>query len=276
MNALGLSAESFGVMQGRLSRQTPRGYQAFPKETWIEEFRTAKDYGFQHIEWVLDSSCLDDNPLMSNVSSVSRVIEETEVNVKSVCADFLMDTPLGSDGELAWTRTTRLFQAMHELGALHVVIPCVDQSSLLVASNLARLKGSVARLGDLAKKFDINISMETDLPPLQFAKLLDSLPRDRFFVNYDIGNSASLGYSFVEEFEAYFNRISIVHIKDRHFGGGSVLLGDGDAAVIEILKGLNSRGFSGLYTMQAFRDHEGTSVLREQLAWLNQKLGSVS
>ena len=45
--------------------------------------------------------------------------------------------------------------------------------------------------------------------------MLNALPHPVIKVNYDSGNSASLGYSVTEEFAAYGNRIGSIHIKDR-------------------------------------------------------------
>ena len=55
-------------------------------------------------------------------------------------------------------------------------------------------------------------------------------------MNYDIGNSASLGYIPAEELSAYGERISDVHVKDRAFGGGSVILGKGSANIPEFFE----------------------------------------
>ena len=48
-------------------------------------------------------------------------------------------------------------------------------------------------------------------------------------VNYDIGNSAALGYDPIEELDSYGDKISDIHIKDRTLNGGPVVLGEGDA-----------------------------------------------
>ena len=49
--------------------------------------------------------------------------------------------------------------------------------------------------------------------PLEFKRLLNLVPVDRVGVNYDIGNSASLGFPSKEEFAAYGDKITDVHIK---------------------------------------------------------------
>ena len=77
--------------------------------------------------------------------------------------------------------------------------------------------------------FYINLALETDLEPKSFYDFLDKFKNKRVTVNYDSGNSASLGYPFEEELNLYGDKITNVHIKDRIYNGGPVFLGEGDA-----------------------------------------------
>ena len=259
---------SFGIMQGRLSAQTDRGYQSFPWETWQAEFNLAADRGLEHIEWVLDSWRLDENPLLSDTSGVIGRAQETGVQVLSVCADYLMDRPLDVTDSGSWAVLSQLADAMQELGAQWLVVPCVDQSSLRTPSSLARLASAADQLGDELAGTGIRVSLESDLGPAEFAALLTGLDPEIFGVNYDIGNSAYLGYSPAEEFDAYGDRISLVHIKDRQYEGGSVPLGRGNADIPGVIERLRAMKFNGPVTMQVLRDFQGLDVLDEQLRWL--------
>jgi hexulose-6-phosphate isomerase len=127
-------------------------------------------------------------------------------------------------------------------------------------------------LADLAAKKKVNIALETDLNPKDFRRLLEHLEPAVFTVNYDTGNSASLGFSPVEELEAYSHRISDIHIKDRKLGSGSCVLGTGDTKFGEFFTGLNPGTFHGHFIMQAFRDDEGLAIFAQQLAWVRPKL----
>ena len=259
---------SFGIIQGRLSAQTDRGYQSFPWETWQAEFGLAADRGLEHIEWVLDSWRIGDNPLLSDTSGVIGRAQETGVQVLSVCADYLMDRPLDVTDSGSWAVLSQLADAMRELGAQWLVVPCVDQSSLRTPSSLARLASAADQLGDELAGTGIRVSLESDLGPAEFAALLANLDPEIFGVNYDIGNSAYLGYAHDEEFDAYGDRISLVHIKDRLFEGGSVPLGHGNADIPGVIERLRAMKFNGPVTLQAFRDIQGLDVLDEQLRWL--------
>ena len=263
---------SFGVMQGRLSPQSARGYQVFPWETWQEEFDLAADRGLAHIEWVLDSWRVDENPIIGVTATVRKRIEDSGVRVVSVCADYLMDSPLDVDDDTPWVVLRSLVEAMQEVGAEWLVLPCVDHASLRKSSSLHRFKRAIEPLSEMLESTSVQVSLESDLGPKQLGELLDGLSSKVFGVNYDIGNSASLGYLLDEEFDSYGQRISVVHIKDRHLHGGSVPLGQGDANIHRAIERLLDLEFSGPVTMQAFRDSEGVTALDRQLSWFQEQL----
>ena len=79
----------------------------------------------------------------------------------------------------------------------------------------------------------------------------------RVKVNYDSGNSASLGYDAGEEFAAYGSHIGSVHIKDRVRGGGTVPLGEGNADFPKLLKNLEAIGYGGPMILQVARSEPG-------------------
>ena len=132
---------------------------------------------------------------------------------------------------------------------------------------MSELRNRVSEL----ENSNIKLSLETDWPAEEFADLLKKLP-EAIGANYDIGNSASLGYDLSKEFDAYGDRINDIHIKDRLIGGGSVFLGTGSADLKHALAAIKKINFKGPLIMQAFRDNFGTSVLLEQLDYL-RKLG---
>ena len=92
-------------------------------------------------------------------------------------------------------------------------------------------------------------------------------------MNYDTGNSAALGYDPEEEFRAYGNRITDIHIKDRLLGGGPVILGNGVCEFEKVFSLIARSNYAGPLVMQAFRDHEGLSIFKRQKAWLEESFG---
>jgi hexulose-6-phosphate isomerase len=86
------------------------------------------------------------------------------------------------------------------------------------------------------------------------------LPERVVKVNYDSGNSASLGYVVKEEFAAIGNNIGSVHIKDRICGGGTVPLGCGNADFAAVFENLRQISYSGDFTLQVARGKVGDEV----------------
>jgi hexulose-6-phosphate isomerase len=128
---------------------------------------------------------------------------------------------------------------------------------------------------ELTKDLDLNISLETDLPPIDFQELLENIGLDHVQANYDIGNSASLGFDPREEIEAYGLKILNVHIKDRKLGSTTVPLGTGNANIKYVIQKLQEIGYSGGLTMQAARGENDVETAKEQLKYIKYILNSL-
>lgn len=266
-------AFELGIMQGRLLPKYLGRYQAHPVGYWQEEFHIAADLKLSSIEFILDFNDADQNPLLtsSGVEEIFKITQETGVKVLSVCADYFMEAPIHDVDKFISAKSkeimSSLLQNCYSLGVKDIVIPCVDQSSLGNAAAVDRLINNLDPLIAKAENLGINLSLETDLNPYDFATLLDKLPSKYVTVNYDTGNSASLGYNPIEEFECYGRRISDIHIKDRKLGGGSVVLGTGDTDFNAFFKVLETIDYKGPIIMQVYRDDEGRSIFKQQLDW---------
>ena len=79
-------------------------------------------------------------------------------------------------------------------------------------------------------------------------------------VNYDSGNSSSLGYAPRDEFAFYGDRVGSVHIKDRLLGAGTVPLGTGAADFPALTECLRSVAYKGDFILQAARGTSGDEV----------------
>src|SRR4051812_30124094 len=245
-----------GIMQGRLVPRYKGRYQAFPRGYWQAEFDIARELGLASIEFILDFEDADDNPLLSESGRalIAESIARSGVRVRSVCADYFMAAPFHSEHQRASeAMLARLVAAAAAIGVEDVVIPCVDASSLKSADDEQRLCRSLATALPLAEAHGINLALETDLPPARFRSLLAAVGARNVTVNYDIGNSASLGFDPGEELEAYGDRITDLHVKDRVRGGSSVLLGSGNAQLERVFDLLGKLGYRGTIIMQASR-----------------------
>ena len=267
-----------GVIQGRLLPKYKGRYQAHPVDYWQDEFPIAKQLGLDCIEFILDFNDAEINPLLRSggVDEILALSEKTGVIARTVCADYLMEAPLHSESKETAKKSDdvlrRLIHSTAELGATDIVIPCVDQSSLEDANAVDSFVARLSPILELAENKNINLSLECDLAPAPFYDLLNRFDSNRLTVNYDIGNSAALSYDAVEELEAYGDRMTDIHIKDRVLDGGSTILGTGNADFERFFNKLKSFNYTGPFLMQAYRDDEGVSVFKEQLDWVKPYL----
>lgn len=265
-------------MQGRLLPKYMGRYQAHPVGTWQQEFVLAQSLGLDLIEFIFDYNDADSNPLMSaeGLAEIQALVEHTGIKVRSVCADYFMLAPLQGASLIELVQRQDVLKTLirncSTIGVTDVVLPLVDQSSIQNVQSRAEFVCAILPIVEIAQRYGINIALEADLSPVDFVELLHQLPESCVTVNYDIGNSASLGYDPSEELAAYGHRISDVHIKDRVLGGSSVILGTGNAQIDYVLKKLFELEYKGIFIMQAYRDDQGVDIFKKQLAWVTSKL----
>src|SRR3989344_5292280 len=79
---------SIGIMQGRVVPQTMERLQIFP-ERWEEEFRTARELGFDHIELLDDKENRLRDLLKTQKQEVFASVLNAGLQCTSLCADQL-------------------------------------------------------------------------------------------------------------------------------------------------------------------------------------------
>lgn len=264
------------IMQGRLVPPLDGRIQCFPRDRWRDEFALAADAGLDAIEWIFDAFGLDVNPIATDegIQELLALTDETGVAIRSICADYFMERPLlrARAGEiedrieiLAW-----LLRRGASLGVTRVVLPFVDASRIGSDEELRSVAATLGRVLPVAEETGVELHLETSLAPEPFSDLLTRQPHAAVKVNYDSGNSASLGYRPRDEFAAYGARVGSVHIKDRVLGGSTVPLGSGDADFGGLFACLDDVGYEGDFVLQVARGADGGEVswARHNLAFL--------
>jgi L-ribulose-5-phosphate 3-epimerase len=275
-------AAKLGIMQGRLLPPEAGRFQCFPRERWREEFPRAAQAGLDCIEWIVDVYGADVNPLLTEtgIDEMRSLIAAHGVAVRSICADYFMEQPLVRvDAPQIEERLSFLANLMKrgaEVGVTRVVLPFVDASRLDTPEEISALVPILERALVDAETTGVEIHLETSLGPEPFARLLARLPHPMLKVNYDSGNSSSLGYHPVEEFGAYGDRVGSVHIKDRVLGGGTVPLGSGDADFKALFAQISRMSYRGDFILQVARGVPGeeVSLAQQNLAFVRGYLGA--
>lgn len=160
------------------------------------------------------------------------------------------------------------------VGIRFIVFPLVDNGRLENSEQEKTLLKGLALFEPDLCKYGIKIIFESDFFPDRLKFFINQFSAENYGINYDIGNSAAMGYNPTEEFKAYGQRILNVHIKDRLLHGTTVPLGYGNADIPKVLIKLNAINYSGNYILQTARaaDENHAGVLcqyRDQvLQWM--------
>jgi L-ribulose-5-phosphate 3-epimerase len=268
-----------GFMQGRLSPIRKSRIQSFPWETWREEFETSSRISIKKIEWTIDSENFASNPLLTldGRKEINRLKSFHGIEIPSVTCDYFMENPpWKSDPVPVLVGIESILLGMAEIDAKILVVPLVDNSSLGSAVNASQVEAFFRPVTSLLRENNMRIAFETDLSEEAFPDFIEEFGEDCFGINYDIGNSASLGFNPVKEIEAIGKRVINVHVKDRILGGTTVPLGSGNADFPMVFKCLKACGYVGNLIMQTARaaDDNHAAVLekyRDQIVrWMEE------
>jgi len=254
------------VMQGRLVPPEGGHFQCFPRMRWRDELEFAMKAGLNAIEWIYDAYGEDANPLATDagIDEMLSLSQKNGIAVRSVCADYFIDHPFLRTARENQNQLTEkmewLLSRCKMAGITRVVLPFVDKSRIENDDETEEARAILQSLFPSAESSKIELHLETSLSPESFAGFLMQCQSPFVRVNYDSGNSASLGYQVKSEFAAYGDRIGSVHIKDRKLGAGTVPLGIGDADFLSVFRGLAELNYRGDYVLQIARSEPGDEV----------------
>jgi len=266
-----------GFMQGRLCDMVNGKIQAFPWNDWQNEFKEAHRIGIQNMEWTLDQEDLYSNPLMtqSGREEIKRLSSTYNVDVISLTGDCFMQAPFWkASGPLAASLIEdfrAIVKACSTLNINIIVVPLVDNGTLESQLQEDRLVEILLKESQNLVNLGVRIAFESDFSAANLQRFIKRLPSESFGINYDIGNSASLGYDVNHEFSHYGDRVINIHVKDRPLGGTTVPLGSGDADFEAVFKNLSEYNYRGNYILQTARDSDGRhgAVVRDYLKMTN-------
>jgi len=260
MQAKNLVKPNIGFMQGRLSKIRNNRIQSFPWGVWEDEFSCAFDIDLTKMEWTIDSENFEENPLIapSGSSKIIDLASKFDIEINTVTCDYFMENPPWKTNlTQVKENMVSILKGMSEIDSQILVIPLVDNSSLVDSKNIEVVKLFFTDLMPEIIENNLRIAFESDFNPKNLLDFINRFDRNYFGINYDIGNSASLGFNPTEEFKAYGSRIINVHVKDRKLSGTTVPLGEGDADFLRIFRLLHEENYQGNLILQTARSQEG-------------------
>ena len=259
--------KTIGFIQGRLSPITNGKIQCFPWDYWQEEFKLANECRLHLMEWTLDQERLYNNPLMNAAgqNEIKGLMEKYKLTIPSLTGDCFMQMPFYKENDKKAASNLikdfiNIIEACGELGITFIVMPLVDNGKLENERQIDLLKYGLNLIKPSLKENKVKIIFESDFSPKQLARFIEEFDHELFGINYDIGNSAALGFNPIEEITAYGHRILNVHVKDRKLNDGTVPLGKGAADFSAIFKVLKDINYNGNYILQTARAENNNHI----------------
>lgn len=257
-------------MQGRLCERVDGKIQAFPWRDWENEFPAAAAIDLHLMEWTLDQERLYENPLLTadGQGKIRELCEQHGVSIPSVTGDCFMQAPFwktsGKDRTDLQSDFLAIGRACAAVGIRMMIVPLVDNGRLDTAEQENVLVDFLLEKQPFLTQHKLQVIFESDFTPTELARFIARLPVERFGINYDIGNSAALGFIPAEEFAAFGARVVNVHVKDRVYGGTTVPLKTGSADFDAVFAALGQQNFQGNFILQTARAADGNhaEVLR--------------
>jgi L-ribulose-5-phosphate 3-epimerase len=251
--------QKIGFMQGRLCSRVDGKIQAFPWRDWESEFSAAQGILLKLMEWTLDQDRLYENPLMTadGQERIRVLCRQHGVSIPSLTGDCFMQAPFWKvDGEVRISLQLDFLaigSACAQVGIEMMVVPLVDNGRLDTLEQEDVLVAFLLEQQRFLSEHNLRVIFESDFIPAELSRFINRLPAEQFGINYDIGNSAALGYLPDEEFAAYGERIVNVHVKDRVLGGTTVPLTTGNADFDAVFAALFRIGYQGNFILQTAR-----------------------
>ncbi len=222
-----------GVMQGRSVNQERLKIQSFPWKNWKNEFEILNENKFNLLEWTVDDENFFKNPIntVTGRKTIKKLKKKFKIKTNSLTADFFMQKPFFKEKNnkklnLCFKKLKTILINANKINIKLIVIPLVDNSSL-PSSKMSYFIKKICEFVKILRSNKQMILFESDFDPKNLLKFLKKFDSRFFGINYDTGNSASLGYMLNEEIP-YFKYVKNVHLKDRSYNASTIRLGKGD------------------------------------------------
>jgi len=256
-----------GFIQGRLLESEKKSaIQFFPSRNWKKEIIIAKNNKFHLMEWTVNLENINKNPIYNSklLNHLIKFKKTNKININSVTCDFFMQKPFfklkKKEKFLNLEILKKVIVNGQKIGIRQFVIPLVDNSSITTSQQEQELVFEFNKniFLNLLNK-NTKILFEIDYPPKNVLKFIKRFNPNKFGINYDTGNSASLGYSINDE-KIYFRHVKNVHIKDKLKNGQSVRLGYGDWDYFSFFNFLKKIKYKHNLILQTARSKNGNHV----------------
>lgn len=248
--------KKLSITQGRHLKIINKRIQLFPEKNWQNELKLFNVTKLKFIEWVVSRDNFNKNPIsqINGHKIINKHLKKNKIKCRSVDLDFIVkENPLklSKDKIKIFIKKIEIISTnSSKIGIKYLIFPFLENSS---PNRKLKIDKLIFLFNEIRKKISkkIVILIETDLKPLILLNFIKKM-KNKIFINYDIGNSASKNYNFEVE-KKYFKFVKNIHLKDRVKNGSTIRFGHGNANFKELFNFLIKNKNNYNFTLQPAR-----------------------
>ena len=146
-----------------------------------------------------------------------------------------------------------------------------DNSSLRNKSDVKDTINCLKKITKKAEKYGVIVTLETSLNVINIKNLIKKVGSKILKINFDLGNSCSLGENTSKAILELNSLIHSIHIKDRNIlFGTTVPLGKGDVNFAKCFKSLRMINFKGDIVIQGARGTNHIKTAKKYLEFVKK------
>ena len=246
----------FGFIQGRMtSPPSKKTLQYFPKKNWRREFRLAKKYGFNFIEFFAERKFNRSNPIwnVKKLREINNLVRKNNLFNYSFCDDFFIKNNINNFQNLEnyYDKISNNLSIIN----IRIYVLALFEKSMVVKKNYKNFVKTLQIIADKLKNKNIKLALETNLDVISIKKLIHLINRNNVFLVYDTGNRLKKGNLQFNEIIKLKNHICHFHLKDKNWKGQNVILGTGAVNLNAIFSAIKKIKFKGNFVFETNRGH---------------------
>lgn len=210
---------NYSYVIGRFSEKTGAYFTYFPIKNWHNEFKYAKKFGFNGVEWLVSDLS---NPIFNNLfrKLIKKNLIKNKIKISSIFLDFIMRKPLYDleKKELDWI-IKNIRELKSEFKFDRITVPLLENCRYENKSQKLKALNALNHLL-INLKSKTNFCIETDLE----LKELNNIFRQKRFkdlgILVDLGNMRADNKNIKDYVNMFGERIFGIHLKFRGRNGG--------------------------------------------------------
>lgn len=261
----------FGFIQGRMSQAPSKNIlQYFPKKNWKNEFKYAKKYGFDFIEYFGERNLNKNNPIWNKkkLDEINFLVKKNNLSSYSFCDDFFINKNL-----IKYKNFEKYYEIIVEnLSVINikVYVLALFEKSLITKKNFKNFVSRLKYISCKLKDKKIKLAIESNLDANSIGKLLRQVGNKNTFIVYDTGNrlkKKNLQFKEIIKLKKY---ICHFHLKDKNYKGENVVLGNGNVNFNLIFKAIKLNRYRGRYTFETNRGEDPKKTMLENKIFISK------